>query len=174
MLQVFLPCFQKLFKITSLEDVKYRLYGFKQNVVVGKKVPNFSFFSTKLNKTNLTELDGKYKLLVFWASWCVPCIAEIPILDSLEKIYSSIGLKIYPVNIDNEKSAWEKSIAKYNFSCTHLSQLSGNKSPIFKYFAFSSIPNAILLDVDNKLLLYGPEIKKYFDLLEKLKKQNNP
>lgn len=153
-----------------LKDVRYRLNGYKQNVVVGKKVPDFSFFNPALKKTSLNDLDGQYKLIVFWASWCVPCLAEIPILDSLQKLYDFMGLKIYPVNIDNEKSLWKKSLNKYNFSCTHLSQLSGNKSPLFKYFAFSTIPNAILLDRDNKILLFGPDINKYFYFLEEIKK----
>lgn len=155
-----------------LDDIKYRLFSYKTNVSIGKKLPNFSFFTPQLTQLKLNDISGKYRLLVFWASWCGPCIAEIPELDSLEKMYSSIGLKIYPINIDNENSVWENSLSKYTFNCTHLSQLTGNKSPIFKYFAFSSIPTAILLDNDNKILLYGADIKKYFDLIEKLSSQN--
>lgn len=51
-------------------------------------------------QTRLSSHVGSATLLVFWASWCAPCIAEIPNLNEVFKRYQGTGLKIVALNIE--------------------------------------------------------------------------
>lgn len=45
--------------------------------------------------------DGKVTLVVFWATWCVPCIEEIPHLKDFEENYAAQGFRVVSINIDD-------------------------------------------------------------------------
>jgi|GEM_PF-1922488 len=150
----------------ALEDVAYRLNGFKENISKGKKLPSFKF-STPKNKTiNLKNVKAKYKLLVFWASWCAPCLREIPLLDSLNKKFEFKGLKILCINVDNTKEIWKNNISKYAFKCVHLYQGSYSTSAFYKYFNIESIPFLVLLDNKDRIIKYDAKINEIQSFLE--------
>jgi thiol-disulfide isomerase/thioredoxin len=49
--------------------------------------------------------DGKVTLVVFWATWCVPCIEEIPQLKDLQKRFAPRGFRVIAINIDDPEGA---------------------------------------------------------------------
>jgi thiol-disulfide isomerase/thioredoxin len=59
---------------------------------------------------SLDQLKGSYVLIHFWASWCIPCLKEIPDLKKLYSDYKEKGLKILTISIDKNKKAWQSSI----------------------------------------------------------------
>jgi thiol-disulfide isomerase/thioredoxin len=126
-----------------LEDVKYQLSGFRENIQSGKQIPKFYFLTPEMKKTTIDEIDAKYKLLVFWASWCGPCLEEIPVLDSLNTIYRPLGLKVLCINVDNLDIVWKKNISKYTFDCIHLYQGGYSQSEIYKYFKIEKLKEYI-------------------------------
>lgn len=149
-----------------LEDVHYRLNGFKENIQVGRQIPDFTFFAIEKKSVNLYKIEAKYKLIVFWASWCAPCLAEIPVLDSFYQRNKIHGLKILSVNVDNSEFLWKKNISKYSFDCVHLYQGGYSSSPMYKYFNVSSIPFMVLLDSKNRIIKYNIQIDEVSALLK--------
>jgi thiol-disulfide isomerase/thioredoxin len=149
-----------------LEDVSYRLKGFRENTTAGKQIPNFIFSTPDSKVKDLLSIKAKYKLIVFWASWCAPCLAEIPVLDSLYKEHKNAGLKILSINVDNSPILWKKNIPKYTFDCEHLYQGGYSSSLIYKYFNVTSIPFMILLNAENKILKYNIQINEVAGLLK--------
>lgn len=111
-------------------------------------------------RTSLYQIKATYKLLVFWASWRGPCLAEIPQLDSLYKKEKDNGLQILCINVDNSPDKWLAYIPKYTFDCYHLYQGNPRKSSIYKYFNISFIPFMVLLDADNKIIQYNTRLDK--------------
>lgn len=86
----------RICKILS-NELRLRMYP--------KQAPNF-----KINQNlSLTDLKGKYVLLDFWASWCVPCRNEIPKLKILKSRYNNL-LEIVLISIDEDSTAWQKAI----------------------------------------------------------------
>lgn len=72
----------------------------------GKKAPDFSLENLDGDPVTLSENTGAGPVLLsFWATWCKPCIEELP---HLEKIYTDLkgkGLKIFAISVDGEKTA---------------------------------------------------------------------
>ncbi|MBO0664466.1 TlpA family protein disulfide reductase [Jiella sp. MQZ9-1] len=58
--------------------------------------------------TTLTDLTGKTLLVNLWATWCVPCRAEMPALDTLQAEAGGQGFSVIPINVDNGSDAKPK------------------------------------------------------------------
>ncbi len=63
-------------------------------------VPNMRFIDDQSNIHNLSDYKGKVVLLNFWATWCAPCVAEMPALDNLAKSMIGKDVEIMTVSID--------------------------------------------------------------------------
>lgn len=63
-------------------------------------LPNLAFTSADGEVTNLTDLNGRYVLINLWATWCAPCLREMPMLDRLAAEASGPGLKVIALNQD--------------------------------------------------------------------------
>ncbi|MFN0083592.1 MAG: TlpA family protein disulfide reductase [Ferruginibacter sp.] len=151
-------------KSEVLEDIYYRINFEKENVKIGKRIPNFIFQTENNNKTDLYGLNYKYKLLVFGASWCAPCINEIKDLDSLNIFFQKKGLGILAINVDNTVEKWKVYTSNCKTNCSQLFSGNPNSSKIYKYFNINSIPFIVLLDAKNNILknnIQLKEIEKY-------------
>jgi len=78
---------------------------------ISGKVSDFTLKSTTGENIRLNELRGQVVMINFWATWCVPCITEMPLLEKLHKKYERAGFKLLGVNIDKTKN--EKKVSKY-------------------------------------------------------------
>ncbi len=89
--------------------IKEELYKRKYHF----KAPDFTAVDMRNEKLSLSGFKGKYVLLNFWASWCVPCIKEIPELKSFLSKYAGKGLEIIAISTDSNKESWIKAVKKY-------------------------------------------------------------
>jgi len=106
---------------------------------------------------------SKYTLLQFWASWCVPCRAEIPMLKQLYDGYHAKGLEIVSFSMDNSRIAWQKASAKENMSWPNVSDLLADKSPVIKSYPVLGIPANVIIDQQGKIIssnLTGNELEE--------------
>ena len=83
---------------------------------VGDSAPVFRM-KTENGKT-LTEKDfgGKLLVLNFWASWCAPCVQEVPSLDQFQKEFAPQGVIVLGVSVDKNKELYERFREQYNVS----------------------------------------------------------
>jgi cytochrome c biogenesis protein CcmG/thiol:disulfide interchange protein DsbE len=106
---------------------------------------NFSFKDVNGKKVSLSDFKGKVILLDFWATWCVPCKAEIPGFIDLQKKYGGQGLQIVGLSVDDTQSKAKQYVTDMKMNYPVL--LAEGKDDILKaYDPIPSIPVSVIID----------------------------
>ena len=113
---------------------------------IGEKYADFSMNNTKGEQEKLSELDGKYILLEFWASWCLGCRMENPELIRVYNKFKGKDFEIFAVSLDEDKERWINAIKKDNLKWKHVSDLKGRKNIAALIYGVNGIPDNILID----------------------------
>jgi thiol-disulfide isomerase/thioredoxin len=77
------------------------------NPAIGLQRPEFAAMDLSGEMRNIKEWDGKLIFLNFWATWCPPCLKEIPEFIELQKAYGDQGFQIIGIAIDDEDAVRE-------------------------------------------------------------------
>ena len=91
----------------------------------------------------MSDYRGQVVLLNFWASWCGPCRAEMPILDRIHQRYRSLGFTVIGVNVDENISDGEKQLAKTPVTFPVGFDPHGMVSTVY---AVDSMPSTVIVD----------------------------
>lgn len=91
----------------------------KEQNTTGAKAPALVAKTINGQSLSLSDFQGKYVLLDFWASWCVPCREAIPHLKELYNAYHSKGFEIVTISIDRKKNEWEKAVGEEEINNWH-------------------------------------------------------
>lgn len=119
---------------------------------------------------NLHQLKGKYVLLDFWGTWCVPCIVEIPRLRQLNKMYQRKGLVMVSIADDTKKS-YNKLLSLIRDKQMTWIQIFDNQEAdnnITALYHISSFPTQLLIDPSGKIILIN-EYGEFETLKNKLR-----
>jgi len=128
---------------------------------VGAVLPTIELPDADGKLINTESLRGKYLLVDFWASWCRPCVREIPNLKKAYQEYHDKGFEIISISLDDNKEAWLNCIAFNELNWLHVSDLQSFNSPVAKKIAINYIPHTFLLDSNGVILavdLRGDEL----------------
>lgn len=104
-------------------------------------------------KSVVENKNNRYVLLDFWASWCGPCMGEMPHLKEAYKLYHKKGFEIYGVSFDAKHEAWKGAIEKQNMQWVNVSTLERFDNPAAKEYAVESIPTNFLIDCSNGVII---------------------
>ena len=89
---------------------------------------------------------NEYTLIDFWASWCGPCMAEMPVLKQAYKNFKSKGFEIVGVSLDNDENSWKTAIEQLNLKWPQMSDLKGWECAAAQLYGVRSIPSNVLVD----------------------------
>jgi peroxiredoxin len=82
--------------------------SFEERIVsVGDKAPNFSITTEKGRTVSVSDFGGKVLVLNFWATWCPPCIQEIPSLHQFASTMKDSGVVVLAVSVDKNEKAYK-------------------------------------------------------------------
>ena len=132
-------------------------------IEVGQAAPDFSVKTLDGKVVKLSNLRGKYVLIDFWASWCAPCVAEMPNVKSAVSAYANDQrLVVLSLNLD-QTEANAQTFLKKNGSVGTEAFLPGMwDNPTVQAFGVRSIPSIWLIGPDGKVIakgLRGEQIK---------------
>lgn len=123
-------------------------------LVSGASFPVFNYKDVNQKIFSLNDVKGKIgTLVIFWASWCGPCRAEIPALKKIYDEYKSKGINLVSISTDHDVIAWKKALAFENMPWTNLSNLPGDNNAINKIYNLNAIPAVFLLDAQNLIVM---------------------
>lgn len=92
----------------------------QERVMPGKPAPDFATLDINGDSLKLSDFKGKYVILDFWASWCVPCRKSNPHMKELYKKYNSKGLEfIYVADNDSNPDTWRKAVKDDGIEAFH-------------------------------------------------------
>ncbi len=119
---------------------------------VGSDMPDFTIQTPEGKDISMKDFRGKYVLVDFWASWCGPCMREMPNVVKLYKECKGKNFEIFGVSLDNKKDAWEKAIKANGMKWPQGSDLKGWAAEPAHLCNVSAIPFTVLLDPEGKVI----------------------
>ncbi len=129
---------------------------------VDKPAPRLAVKDVNGASIRLEDFKGKYVLLDFWATWCAPCIAELPNQQSAYTKYHSKGLEIVAVSLDENRQAVVDFVKARKVPWKQVHNMSSG-GDLVELYGISSIPATFLIDPEGKIIrleLRGPALEE--------------
>jgi thiol-disulfide isomerase/thioredoxin len=130
-------------------------YNNLKSLAKGSPSPSFTAYEDNAGGTkSLEDLKGKYVYIDVWATWCGPCIAEIPSLKKVEKAFHGKNIQFLSISIDTDKDhdKWKKMIIDKELSGMQLMADNNWESQFVADFMIKGIPRFILIDPNGNIL----------------------
>ena len=130
---------------------------------VGRPAPEFSLSLFDGGTLSSRSLKGKPVLLNFWASWCVPCREETPMLVRLHKIYGPRGVEFVGIDAEDRLADARRFIAQYHVDYA-LARLDDER--VIDAYAVPGLPTTVFIGADGIVVgkvvggFVGPEGEK--------------
>ena len=136
----------------------------------GDHVPDFAFTDFGGKQHRLSDYSGRYVLLDFWATWCGPCVKEVPFLKKATELYQRRGFQILGLNSDEKVEKAQEFLEKKHVSWPQ-SEPHSTKQIVDGELDVKWYPTIILLDPKRRIVFVsgnGNSILKGKKLLKKL------
>lgn len=117
---------------------------------IGKPAPEFTIQDSDHSVT-LSQLRGKIVVLNFWATWCPPCVDEMPSLVQLQKRFQDKGVTVLGVSVDDDTNDYHKFLKDHGIDFLTVRE-GGTKtdtgvvSPIANKYGTLKIPETYIID----------------------------
>lgn len=105
--------------------------------------PDFTLNSRAGNPLSLSQYKGQVVMLNFWASWCVPCRQEMPLLDSIYKKYGKMGFTLIGVNVEPDSKAANQVLEKIPVS---FPVVYDSDSKVSQLYQVAGMPSTVIID----------------------------
>lgn len=151
--------------MTAVMEGKVSRY---KKVAIGAKAPAIEQADSSGNMVSLADAKGTYTLIDFWASWCGPCLLQMPDLHDAYDAYHEKGFEIFSVSVDRKGDKWKAAIDKYKMNWPNVSDLKGWESSAAKDYNATFVPFNLLIDQDGTIIAKNLHSKSLQSKLESL------
>ena len=131
-------------------------------VDAGDTAPKFTVTADSGIKISPASFGGKLMLLNFWATWCAPCVQEVPSLNELQKQLANSGLVVVGISVDRNENSYKNFLKRFNIAFQTVRDPEENISASYGTYRF---PETYLIDKNGKVLqkYIGPPPKGWTD-----------
>jgi thiol-disulfide isomerase/thioredoxin len=153
----------------EIQTVYNNLKGTQKNT----PAPEFNYTDPNGKLVSLKSLRGKYVYIDIWATWCAPCIAEIPGLKKLGEAYAKNNIQFVSLSVDTQanKEKWQAFVKDNQLEGIQLMADLDFNSDFIKKFGVTSIPRFLLIGPEGEIIENDAkrptdtELKKQLDQL---------
>ena len=150
------------------QDSSFQLVG-QSRVKVGSPAPNFTFPDLTGKKVSLSDYRGRVVFLNIWATWCPPCVDEMPSMETLYNEYKSDQFEILAVSVDGEgQKVVTPFMDRLNLT---FPALLDKKAKIKNIYGVTGIPESFIIDKNGIIIkkVIGPidwtkpDVSRFFE-----------
>ena len=141
----------------------------KNVLLPGDLAPDFTIRKYGGGEFKLSDFRGEYLLMDFWATWCIPCIAEIPNLEAAHEKHQGDHFKVLGLSVDEKIDAPKKFLNR-KASAYLQGYIGGNDhyEKIRQAYGITSIPAIWLIGPDGKIIARDLRGKRLTETVEKV------
>lgn len=110
---------------------------------VGQKAPEFTLPDVDGRPVSLSKYQGKVVVLDFWATWCAPCVMELPVFQNLHTQYRDKGFEVVGINLSDDNPNVGDFLRKNNIQYTNLV---GDEKIQELYGPITGFPTTFIID----------------------------
>lgn len=121
----------------------------RRTPVVGEPVPDMVLPDLQGDTFRLSDHRGEVILINFWASWCAPCVEEMPSLERLHRALAPKGLRVVTVSVDDNLEIIERFREEHDLSFLILHDKGASVSHAFETFKY---PETYIVDREGRLI----------------------
>ena len=118
-------------------------------VVAGDSAPGFDVTTDTGRKISVDNFGGKVLVLNFWATWCPPCISELPSLNAMAQELKGSGVVVLGVSVDKDEAAYQRFLKKVKLNFETSRNPSGEIPADYGTFKY---PETYIIDTNGKVL----------------------
>lgn len=132
-----------------IQDIQKDLQPW-QHLHKGKPSKDFTYVNSIGDSIHLSDFRGKYVFIDVWATWCSPCLNEVPSLRKLESEMMGRNIVFVSISVDQDKEKWEEMLRASEFSGIQL--YAGKSDILIDFYKISGIPRFMLIDPAGKIV----------------------
>ena len=129
------------------------------NLSNGDKIENIVMNGPEGESFSLFDIQNKYIMVLFWASWCGPCVGEIPDLKEIYSEYkdqtigTATGFEIYAISLNFDEQKWKTSLKGLGINWPYnVNDSKAFKSDVAQKYNVGSIPTNVLLNPQHEIV----------------------
>lgn len=123
------------------------------SVAPGSKAPDFEMYDRDGKAVKLSDLKGKLVYLDVWATWCGPCVGEIPYMEKLYEHYKNDPrVLLVSVSVDSKVDAWKKKIGEDQPGWPQYIVDGALKDELCNEYMITGIPRFMMFDSEGKII----------------------
>lgn len=146
--------FQRTYQKSRYLAALNKVYNEWLAIAPGKPAPDFEGYTPEGNKVSIKDLKGKIIYIDAWATWCGPCVAEIPASKKLQQEFAGEEkIQFLNVSVDRNKSEWEKFLLEDRaWKGLHIIIETDKIQSFFTSYKLFGVPSYILIDQSGNII----------------------
>lgn len=118
--------------------------------------PGFTFASIEGNNVSLEDLKGKFLFVDIWATWCRPCLQQLPAMKELEEKYRDTDVEFVSISVDsdNDRGKWQNMVNEKQMKGIQL--FAGRGTSFHEDYQISTIPKFLLIGKEGEIINDDP------------------
>ena len=109
---------------------------------IGSNAPDFTVQDSD-HKVTLSQFRGQVVVLNFWATWCAPCVEEVPSLVEMQRRLKAKGVTVLAVSVDVDQNAFRQFVSDHNVNLVTVQDPNGKSNELYGTFKF---PETYIID----------------------------